>query len=166
MNSDITDTSENRKLTGFEERLELTTSSIEGEGVVSLGFIRAGMPVVQCGGLIKAPHELVAGERGMQIGPDTWLVEDPQQPSPDDFMNHSCSPNLGFIDGSLMLYALKDIQAGEELTFDYSTAMDEVGWTLQCRCGAPNCRGVVRRYSELPKEDQERLRNIALAYLR
>jgi SET domain-containing protein len=102
----------------------------------------------------------------MQIGRDTYLVEDPHRPSVDDFLNHSCRPNLGFVDGSLMLYALCDIQAGDELTFDYSTSMDEPGWMIRCRCRAPNCRGAVRSYSELPKRDRKRLRSITLAYLR
>jgi len=166
VNTDTTGTSGNRQRTGCEQRLALATSSIDGRGVFSLGFIRVGTPVIQCGGIIQAAHELVPGVRAMQIGPDTYLVEDPQQLNLDDFLNHSCRPNLGFIDGSLTLYALYDIQAGEELTFDYSTSMDEAGWMLRCRCGAPNCRRAVRRYSELPEQDQKRLRNIALAYLR
>jgi SET domain-containing protein len=166
VNTDTTGTSGNQKGTSFEPRLALAESSIDGKGVFSLDFIRVGTPVIQCAGLIQAAHELEPYVRAMQIGPDTYLVEDPQQPSLDDFLNHSCRPNLGFIDGSLMLYALYDIQPGEELTFDYSTSMDEVGWKLRCRCGAPNCRRLVRRYSELPEQDQKRLRNIALAYLR
>jgi len=134
--------------------------------VFSLGLIRVGTPVIECSGLIQAAHELATDVRAMQIGPDTYLVEDPQRPGLDDFLNHSCKPNLGFIDGSLTLYALYDIQAGEELTFDYSTSMDEAGWMIRCRCRAPNCRRAVRSYSDLPKRDQKRLRNIALAYLR
>ncbi len=102
----------------------------------------------------------------MQVGPDTYLSEDPKSPTIDDFLNHSCRPNLGFENGSLMLYALRDIQLGEELTFDYSTTMNEIGWSIKCRCRAENCRGSVRSYCELPKAEQKRLRRIALAYLR
>lgn len=115
---------------------------------------------------MQAPEDLEEDARAMQIGPNTYLVEDPQRPGLDDFLNHSCCPNLGFVDGSLTLYALCDIQAGEELTFDYSTSMNEPGWVIKCRCRAANCRGAVRSYSELSKKDQKRLRSIALAYLR
>jgi SET domain-containing protein len=102
----------------------------------------------------------------MQIGPDTYLVEDPDHPSLDDFLNHSCEPNLGFITGSLILYALRNIQAGEELFFDYSTTMNEPDWTIKCCCRTDSCRAWVRSYCDLSKDERRRLKNIALRYLR
>jgi hypothetical protein len=134
--------------------------------VFSREFIPAGSPVVECRGLIQHRDEVGDDARAMQTGPDTYLVEDPENPSVDDFLNHSCRPNLGFENGSLMLYALRDIKAGEELSFDYSTTMNEFGWSIKCRCRAENCRGTVQSYCELPKHEQKRLRRIALAYLR
>ena len=124
------------------------------------------MIVLECRGIIRREDELDAYSRAMQIGPNTYLVEDPKQPSVDDYINHSCRPNLGFVDGSLKLYALRDIHPGDELTFDYSTTMNEPGWEIECRCQAFNCRGKVRSYCEMPKWKQRRLRRIALAYLR
>lgn len=38
--------------------------------------------------------------------------------------NHSCNPN-SFIKGKNELVALRDIKKGEEITFDYSTTMDD-----------------------------------------
>jgi len=45
----------------------------------------------------------------------------------DDFFNHSCDPNAGLqIDGQkVWLVAIKNITQGEEITWDYSTTMDE-----------------------------------------
>ena len=64
------------------------------------------------------------------------------------FLNHSCAPNLRqmcvWVDNvSLALpriafFATRHIEALEELTFDYK--YEEGGRTLQCHCGAPNCR--------------------------
>jgi hypothetical protein len=57
------------------------------------------------------------------------------------FINHSCEPNVGFA-GSIVLAAMCDISAGEELTTDYALFDDHDG-TMQCRRGTPSCRGTV-----------------------
>src|SRR5262249_6805006 len=84
----------------------------------------------------------------------------------DDFLNHSCEPNLGFVKGSLTLYALRRIEPGEELVFDYSTTMNEPGWLIRCRCRTLSCRRKIRSYCDLQVSEKNRLRRIALAYLR
>ena len=60
-----------------------------------------------------------------------------------DFINHSCDPNLG-LRGQIALVALRDIEVGEEVCFDYamtdSTPYDE----FECHCGTAACRGTVR----------------------
>ncbi|KAL3864307.1 hypothetical protein ACJMK2_005998 [Sinanodonta woodiana] len=62
------------------------------------------------------------------------------------FMNHSCNPNLEtqkwHVNGDVRvgLFALQDITAGSELTFNYN--LDCLGnEKTVCRCGAPNCSG-------------------------
>ncbi|XP_043589908.1 histone-lysine N-methyltransferase NSD2 isoform X4 [Bombus pyrosoma] len=64
------------------------------------------------------------------------------------FMNHSCSPNCETQkwtvngDTRIGLFALCDIERGEELTFNYNLACD--GETRKpCLCGAPNCSGFI-----------------------
>ncbi|ORY40091.1 SET domain-containing protein [Rhizoclosmatium globosum] len=73
------------------------------------------------------------------------------------FINHSCSPNLYFrtvrvnsLVPSAALFAGRDIEAGEELSFDYGDAMglveeetDDRGDRIRCLCGSSNCRGVL-----------------------
>lgn len=84
-----------------------------------------------------------------QVGPDLFL---PPYGQLDDFTNHSCEPNCGlrvFPSGFDMI-ALRDIAAGEELTYDYSTHLENPQETMTCRCGAPSCRGVIRSFSQLP----------------
>lgn len=55
-------------------------------------------------------------------------------------LNHSCAPNCG---GSEFWFeiALRDIEAGEQLTNDYATLYMHTGESFLCRCGAPGCRG-------------------------
>lgn len=67
--------------------------------------------------------------------------------NPAKFANHRCEPNCEAInyDDHIWLVACRDIQAGEELTFDYGYAIDSF-LDHPCRCGAPSCIGyIVRR---------------------
>ncbi|XP_011707268.1 PREDICTED: histone-lysine N-methyltransferase NSD2 isoform X2 [Wasmannia auropunctata] len=64
------------------------------------------------------------------------------------FMNHSCAPNCETQkwtvngDTRIGLFALRDIESGEELTFNYNLASD--GETRKaCLCGASNCSGFI-----------------------
>ncbi len=74
-------------------------------------------------------------DRYVQIGKDRYLG-----PSGDfdDFFNHSCDPNSGlkFESERVILIAIKDIKKGEEITWDYSTTMDEDEWKMDCLCGS------------------------------
>jgi hypothetical protein len=76
----------------------------------------------------------------------------------DDFINHSCNPNCGleYREGGIRLVAIREIQKGEEITFDYSTTMDEDCWEMECLCGDENCRRVVRDFKHLPRELQRK----------
>ncbi len=101
------------------------------------------------GGEIDFAGTLAKGDRecdALQIGPGRYLDLEP----PGVFTNHSCQPNAG-IRGDVFLVALRDLRAGEEIRFDYSTTMDEDHWTLECRCGSPNCRGLIGDFKWLPK---------------
>lgn len=87
----------------------------------------------------------------LQIGEHTYIGASGEI---DDFVNHSCDPNAGYkITGEQAdLVAIRDIQAGEEITFDYSTSMHNDANELDCACGAPHCRGRIRDFQYLPTE--------------
>jgi len=64
------------------------------------------------------------------------------------FTDHSCAPNCETQkwtvngDTRIGLFALRDIESSEELTFNYNLASD--GETRKpCLCGAPNCSGFI-----------------------
>jgi hypothetical protein len=66
------------------------------------------------------------------------------------FINHSCDPNCEAVIVRKRIYieAIRTIQPGEELCYDYayerSDVSDEVDERLYvCHCGAPNCRGTI-----------------------
>jgi SET domain-containing protein len=57
------------------------------------------------------------------------------------FINHSCEPNVGFA-GNIVLVAMRDVAAGEELTTDYAL-FDDADDPMTCNCGRPSCRGAI-----------------------
>lgn len=62
--------------------------------------------------------------------------------NPARFINHSCAPNVEarVEAGQIWIFAMRDITAGEEVTFNYG--FDLVDYKeYPCRCGAPNCVG-------------------------
>ncbi len=69
------------------------------------------------------------------------------------FINHSCDPNCetGEEDGRVWIHAIKNIPAGEEITYDYCL-YDGGDDLATCNCGSGNCRGTM--YS--PKEVRRR----------
>jgi SET domain-containing protein len=64
--------------------------------------------------------------------------------NPARFLNHSCEPNCEaqFIDGHIWLVAIRQIRAGEELTFNYSYDLMDYR-EHPCRCGAKRCVGFI-----------------------
>jgi hypothetical protein len=111
--------------------------------------IRAGQTVLDFRGrVIDFGATLRKGDRegdALQIAAGVYLDLEP----PGRYVNHSCDPNAG-VRGGVRLAALREIHAGEEIRFDYSTTMDEDHWTMECRCGASSCRGIVRDFKWLP----------------
>ncbi len=97
----------------------------------------------------------------IQIGERTYLGPSGEI---DDYVNHSCDPNAGlkFEDEKLFLVALRDISAGEEITFDYSTSMKENHTEILRRCGSPRCRGIVRDFKLLPIRVQMHYQNLGI----
>lgn len=137
-----------------------------GHGVFATAPIAAGALVMLMRGQDIPTAAITPGLRVMQLGPDRWLAEEPLRPDASDFINHACEPNLSFYAGTTALLALRDIAPGEELSFDYSTTMNEPGWAMDCRCGAARCRGQVRSFDALPPKLREALAPRALTWLR
>jgi D-alanine-D-alanine ligase-like ATP-grasp enzyme len=68
--------------------------------------------------------------------------------------NHSCLPNTAF-DG-LNVIATRDIRAGEELTLDYASFLDEHMEPFNCHCGSPKCRGLITGITNNTVTERER----------
>jgi len=78
-----------------------------------------------------------------QVDTDRYLVYgNPEVRNDADFMNHSCNPNCGIKD-TFKIVAMRNIVAGEEITYDYAMNESAYAFTLHCRCGSPRCRQVI-----------------------
>ncbi|MFY2822960.1 SET domain-containing protein [Ruegeria sp. MALMAid1280] len=91
----------------------------------------------------------------LQIDNDLYIDLDAQSLA----INHSCSPNTG-IRGQNELIAIRDIRAGEEVTFDYSTTVSSdvaaEDWSMACQCQSENCRQTIGNVLTVPEELLER----------
>eukprot|EP00730_Choanoeca_flexa_P013270 TRINITY_DN5143_c0_g1_i1.p1 TRINITY_DN5143_c0_g1~~TRINITY_DN5143_c0_g1_i1.p1 ORF type:complete len:224 (+),score=17.06 TRINITY_DN5143_c0_g1_i1:103-774(+) len=89
-----------------------------------------------------------------QHGTMTTAVDARYKGNETRFINHSCDPNLDIKPvrerqiPRLCLFAIRDIAAGEPLTFDYGhgSAQEEMS-RIKCQCGANKCRGYLPHVS-------------------
>lgn len=69
------------------------------------------------------------------------------------FINHSCSPNCETeeIRGRVWIKAIRDIAAGEEITYDYCLYDGADDDHAHCNCGTRKCRGTMYSNTEMRK---------------
>lgn len=84
----------------------------------------------------------------LQVSPqahlhDPWFV---------GLLSHSCAPNCVLDMQRLVIWALRDIEAGEALTIDYAVTEDVLHRQFACGCGSPACRKWVTGRAETVNE--------------
>lgn len=80
------------------------------------------------------------------------------------YMNHSCEPNCG-VRGLYRIVAMRDIQKGEQITWDYEMTEKSDWWKLKCKCGSKECRKVIGNYKNMPKRIREKYRGFISRWL-
>ncbi|GAP14050.1 protein containing SET domain [Longilinea arvoryzae] len=128
-------------------KLEVRPAPVNGGwGVFAREAIGEGELLVVWGGEIRTADQIGAlldGDacHGLQVdeGVYLWSI---REGDTGDYVNHSCNPNA-WISGQISLLARRDIEPGEEITFDYATTDASDYDTFACHCGDPLCRGVV-----------------------
>jgi hypothetical protein len=135
-------------LTYFSPKVEKRSSPIHGRGLFAKVAIATGEVVVVKGGYILTREQ--RDRIGKELGPsEVQVTEDlfigPTTPAEREggmmHLNHCCEPNLG-LQGQVVFVAMRDITAGEELTFDYAMTDDEP-CEMECRCGSDTCRKLI-----------------------
>jgi hypothetical protein len=145
-------------------------SSIHGRGLFAKEPIAKGEIVCIKGGHIfnretRREAQKKLGPAEIQIGDDLFIgpLTEEEREGSMIFSNHSCDPNIG-VQGQIVFVALRDIQAGEELTHDWATTDDD-DYEMACNCGAPNCRKIITGQDWRRKDLQEKYGNFMSWYL-
>ena len=142
-------------------------SRVHGFGVFSREAVPRGMPVMEyVGEVVRRP---VADRRERAVGgfgargdlPSTYMfaldendadsrvVDAARKGNLARFANHSCAPNCATRSVVLanrrrvVLFTLRDVHRGEEVTYDYQFAPEIPERETPCACGAAACRGVI-----------------------
>ena len=147
---------------------EVRHSRIHGYGVFALRRIRKGTMVIEYLG-DRVSHTL-ANERYEHKDPKdghTFLftvdaktvIDAGVDGNEARFINHGCDPNCQTVNTNKRIFieALRTVQPGEELAYDYQIQRDDddpadVDIVFACRCGAKSCRGSML---EAPKKKRK-----------
>jgi len=130
-------------------KTKVRESKIHGRGLFATTDIAKDEIVAVKGGHIvdrKTLREKITPRLGpveIQIDDDLFVapVNDQERELSMLYSNHSCDPNLG-MRGEITFVAMRNIRAGEELTHDWATTDDD-DYSVECQCGAPNCRKIL-----------------------
>ena len=116
-----------------------------GNGIFAQLVLPKGELLAVFGGVVYAWDTFVhlpEQERSLCIQVEENLFLVPRPIGDGDYVNHCCNPNAG-LSGQIALVAMRDIQPGEEICFDYAMSDTAAYDEFSCSCGAPNCRGSV-----------------------
>ena len=132
-------------------------SRIDGQGVFAETPFLAGQTVLEIDDsrIVDELHPLGPGDDSRHcdyLARGTVVLMQP----PERYINHCCQPNtyVKTVNGKRLVIALRDLAAGEEITYDYciNSGGDTV-WT--CHCGAERCRHTIHSdFFHLPLELQ------------
>jgi SET domain-containing protein len=135
-------------LSYLSPKAEARPSAIHGRGLFAREPIANGEIVCVKGGHVFDRQRLAElqpdlGPAEVQITEDLFIgpVRADDREGGMIFSNHSCEPNIG-VRGQIVFVAIRDVEAGEELTHDWAMTDDDT-YEMTCRCGAASCRGVV-----------------------
>jgi SET domain-containing protein len=130
------------------EYLEVRQSIIHGTGGYARKAIPTGTQIIEYVGE-RIPKEessrrCEADNEFIFTIDETWDLDGKVAWNPARFINHSCAPNCEaeWLESRIFINALRDIQPGEELTFNYNYDLEDYQ-EHPCRCGTPVCVGYI-----------------------
>lgn len=80
------------------------------------------------------------------------------------FINHSCDPNCGIKD-LYKVVAMRTIEPGEEITWDYEMTEKSDWWKMKCKCGSNICRKKIGNYKNMPRTIRQKYRGYISEWL-
>ena len=147
------------------KKIEARQSAIHGNGVFASAAIAKGERVIRYKGLLRThaevdrvyADELDTGHTFLFTLNDKYVIDANVDGNDARWINHSCDPNCEATwleDGGkkrkdkIFIEAMRDISAGEELTYNYGIVLAEAHTAAlkklwACRCGSPRCTGTM-----------------------
>ncbi len=137
---------------------EVRKSSIHGNGVFAACDIKEGERIIEYLGEKIDKEE--SNRRGLKMEEDAkitgngavYIFELDDEFDIDGnfdyndarFINHACRTNCEAVneDGTIWIYATRDIKKGEELLYNYGYALEHF-LDHPCKCGFPECVGYI-----------------------
>jgi hypothetical protein len=159
------------RLSHLSPKTEVRESKIHGRGLFATADIAKDEIVAVKGGHI-VDRETLRSKITPRLGPVEIQIDDQFFIAPVTneeregsmlYSNHSCDANLG-MRGEITFVAIRDIRAGEELTHDWAMTDDD-DYSVECNCGAPNCRTILTGKDWQRPGLQERYAGYFSAYL-
>jgi len=140
-------------------RIQVRSSGVHGRGVYAVAAIKADEVIIEYVGeriswdeaMDRHPHDPLQPNHTFYFHIDSGEVIDALHGGNSSrWINHACEPNCEAdeVDGRVYIKALRDLQPGEELFYDYGLVIDErytakLKKEFACYCGSPVCRGTM-----------------------
>jgi len=148
------------------KKIEARRSEIHGNGVFATDVIEKGERIVRYKGKLRSHDEVDAeygdvdenGHTFLFTLNDDYVIDGNIDSGIARWINHSCAPNCEAVveeddkgrphKDKVFIEALRRIEPGEELTYNYGIVLDErhtpkLKKLWGCRCGAPDCTGTM-----------------------
>ncbi len=140
-------------------RIQTRRSGVHGRGVFAVQDIAEGEIIIEYKGEViswqeaqdRHPHDPDQPNHTFYFHiDDEHVIDGKHRGNCARWINHSCGPNC-YADersGRVFITALRNIQAGEELNYDYGLMVQErytkkLKAEYPCWCGSQNCRGTL-----------------------
>jgi SET domain-containing protein len=152
-------------------RIQTRRSGVHGKGVFAVQPIAQGEKVIEYVGEVitwkeadrRHPHNPKDPNHTFYFHLDDKHVLDALYGGNSSrWINHACEPNCeaDVEDKRVFIKALRDIQPGEELNYDYGLVIDspltpELKADYACWCGAPSCRGTMLASNDDDKKSKK-----------
>jgi SET domain-containing protein len=146
-----------RSLEGESPLVEVRDSPLHGLGVFAAHRIRKGTRIIEYAGERvshaeadrRYEHKAASDAHTFLFVVDSRTVIDAGVDGNEArFINHACEPNCESVieHRRVFIDALRAIEPGEELTYDYQIAREpddppDIDSIFACRCGSAHCRG-------------------------
>jgi len=149
-------------------KAQIKKISDKGAGSFAQEIISQGEVVASFGGFVVQTKDLKdfsqdRVSRSIQASKTTYILSG-LEPEPGDMLNHSCNPNCGAT-GISTIVAIKQIEVGEEITFDYAMTDASSYDEFVCFCGQANCRKKITGNDWQIEDIQEKYKGFFSSYV-